>query len=76
MADHVHPTAFGQVEIAERALTVLAGDGMEVKIRPRQMLRYEIPWYGQTRGQLTYAYRYMKVSARELWLRSRVRGLG
>lgn len=76
MADHVHPTAFGQVEIAERALTVLAADGMEVKIRPRQMLRYEITWYGQARGQLTYAYRYMKVSARELWLRSRVRGLG
>jgi lysophospholipase L1-like esterase len=76
MADHVHPTAFGQVEIAERALTLLAADGMEVKIRPRQMLRYETTWYGRVRRQLTYGYRHMKVSARDLWLRSRVRGLG
>ena len=28
MADHVHPTAFGQVAIAERALDVLAADGL------------------------------------------------
>jgi lysophospholipase L1-like esterase len=74
MADHVHPTAFGQVEIAERALTLLAADGMDVRIRPRQLLRYETTWYGRVRGQLTYSYRHMKVSARELWLRSRVRG--
>jgi lysophospholipase L1-like esterase len=74
MADHVHPTAFGQVEIAERALTLLAADGMQVKIRPRQMLKYETTWYGKVRGQLTYLYRHMKVSARELWPRSRTGG--
>ena len=34
MADHVHPTAFGQVWIAERALEVLAADGMDVRVRP------------------------------------------
>ena len=34
MADHVHPTAFGQVWIAERALDVLAADGMDVRVRP------------------------------------------
>lgn len=28
MADHVHPTAFGQIAIAERALAVLEADGM------------------------------------------------
>ena len=28
MADHVHPTAFGQIAIAERALAVLARDGL------------------------------------------------
>jgi lysophospholipase L1-like esterase len=71
MADHVHPTAFGQVEVAERALALLAADGAQVRIRPRRLLRYETTWYGSVRGQLTYLYRHMKVSARELWLRSR-----
>jgi lysophospholipase L1-like esterase len=71
MADHVHPTAFGQVEIAERALRVLEADGARVRILPTQMLRYEVTWYGRVRGRLTYAYRHMKLSARELWLRSR-----
>ncbi len=28
MADHVHPTAFGQIAIAERALAVLERDGL------------------------------------------------
>ena len=35
MADHVHPTAFGQIAIAERALAVLERDGMTVRTRPR-----------------------------------------
>ena len=34
MVDAVHPTAFGQVAIAERALDVLAADGMPVRVRP------------------------------------------
>ena len=34
MADHVHPTAFGQIAIAERALAVLERDGMTVRTRP------------------------------------------
>ena len=33
MVDAVHPTAFGQVAIAERALAVLARDGMTVRDR-------------------------------------------
>ena len=36
MADHVHPTAFGQIAIAERALDVLAADGLPPRrVRPR-----------------------------------------
>ena len=36
MADHVHPTAFGQIAIAERALAVLAADGLPARrARPR-----------------------------------------
>ena len=34
MADAVHPTAFGQIAIAERALAVLARDGMQVRVHP------------------------------------------
>ena len=38
MIDHVHPTAFGQVWIAERALDVLAADGMDVRVRPSTLI--------------------------------------
>ena len=38
MADHVHPTAFGQVAIAERALAVLAAAGMPVRARPSALI--------------------------------------
>ena len=67
MADHVHPTAFGQVEIAERALDVLAGDGLEARIRPSQLIRYETTAYDRLRNDATYTYRHAKVSARSLW---------
>ena len=36
MADHVHPTAFGQIAIAERALAVLERDGMTVADAPER----------------------------------------
>ena len=65
MADHVHPTALGQVAIAERALAVLAGAGLPVRARPSAMVR---PDRGtplqRLRGDMTYAYRHAKVSAR------------
>ena len=64
MADHVHPTAFGQVAIAEAALDVLAADGMEVEVRPSSLIHYETTRFGRLRGDLTYAYRHAKVSAR------------
>ena len=37
MADHVHPTAFGQIAIAERALDVLAADGLAPRRRPSSL---------------------------------------
>jgi lysophospholipase L1-like esterase len=65
MADHVHPTAFGQVAIAERALDVLAADGMEVKVRPATLIApAERTAWRALRGDATYAYRHLKVSLR------------
>jgi lysophospholipase L1-like esterase len=64
MADHVHPTAFGQIAIAERALDLLAADGLEPRVRPSALVRYETTRVGRLRGDLTYVYRHAKVSAR------------
>lgn len=64
MADHVHPTAFGQIAIAEAALDVLEGDGMQVAALPSELIAYETSWRGRLHGDLVYAYRHMKVSAR------------
>jgi hypothetical protein len=71
MADHVHPTAFGQIAIAERALATLAADGMAVHRRPSRLIAYETTRWRRLRGDATYAYRHAKVSARAvaLWLR-------
>jgi lysophospholipase L1-like esterase len=73
MADHVHPTAFGQIAIAERALDVLAADGMAVRVRPSTLVRYETTRIGRLRGDLTYSYRHAKVTARAAVLRARAR---
>jgi len=65
MADHVHPTAFGQVWIAERALAVLAADGMGVRVAPASLIR---PASGtrkqRLQGDWTYVYRRLKEQAR------------
>jgi lysophospholipase L1-like esterase len=71
MADHVHPTAFGQLAIAERALDVLAADGLPARVRPSELVRYETSRRGRLRGDLTYAYRHAKVSARAAAIRAR-----
>jgi lysophospholipase L1-like esterase len=63
MPDHVHPTAFGQVAIAERALDVLERDGLRPRARPSELIRYETTRWGRLRGDATYAYRHGKVSA-------------
>jgi len=67
MADHVHPTALGQVAIAERALDLLATDGLTVRVRPTQLIDYETTPWGRLRGDLTYAYRHLKQDLRLLW---------
>jgi lysophospholipase L1-like esterase len=72
MTDHVHPTAFGQVAIAERALAVLAADGMAVAVRPSALISFETSWRGRLRGDLTYLYRHTKVSLRSAYIRARV----
>jgi lysophospholipase L1-like esterase len=73
MTDHVHPTAFGQIAIAERALDVLAGDGMRALVRPSSLITYEKPWRRRLRADVTYLYRHAKVTVRALalhvWLR-------
>jgi lysophospholipase L1-like esterase len=69
MTDHVHPTAFGQIAIAERALAVLERDGMAVRVAPASLIVYEVTRWKRLRGDLTYLYRHAKVSARALALR-------
>jgi lysophospholipase L1-like esterase len=69
MADRVHPTAFGQIAIAERALAVLAADGAQVHAAPASLIRFETTRGGRLRGDLTYAYRAAKEHARAAALR-------
>ena len=65
MADHVHPTAFGQVWIAERALAVLAADGMDVRVAPSTLIRPATGTRKQRlQGDWTYVYRRLKEQAR------------
>lgn len=64
MADRVHPTAFGQIAIAERALDVLAADGMTVRVSPSSLISYETNWHGRLRGDATYVYRSLKERGR------------
>jgi lysophospholipase L1-like esterase len=63
MADHVHPTALGQVAIAERALAKLEHDGLQTKIRPSSLISYQRTRWASMRGDLTYAYRSAKITA-------------
>lgn len=74
MADHVHPTAFGQLALAERALAVLAADGMTVRARPSQLVAPSRPSRPRRlQGDVTYAYRHAKVSGRAAVLIARAR---
>jgi lysophospholipase L1-like esterase len=74
MADAVHPTAFGQIAIAERALDVLAADGMVVRVRPHTLIAYETTRWKRLRGDATYAYRQLKQAARIALHRRLTRG--
>jgi lysophospholipase L1-like esterase len=75
MTDHVHPTAFGQIDIAERALSVLAGDGMRILVAPSSLISYSPSRWQRLCGDWTYAYRHAKVTARSAALRLRLAGV-
>jgi lysophospholipase L1-like esterase len=69
MADRVHPTAFGQVAIAERALAVLEADGLHTRLHPSALIHYETTWWRRLRGDWTYTYRYAKNGLRAATMR-------
>ena len=64
MADRVHPTSFGQVAIAERALAALAADGLPTRVAAASLIEYEISRRGRLRDDVTYLYRSAKEHAR------------
>lgn len=66
MTDHVHPTAFGQIAIAERALGVLAADGVHVGVRPASLIAYETTAWKRLRGDAGYVYLDAKAGVRAL----------
>jgi lysophospholipase L1-like esterase len=62
MTDHVHPTAFGQVWIAERALQAL---GMDVRVWPSTLIHPgERSRLRSLQGDWTYVYRTLKEQLR------------
>ncbi len=65
MTDHVHPTAFGQVAIAQRALAVLAADGVAVRVNPSTLIAPQRSGVGAVRGDFAYAYSDLKHQLRE-----------
>jgi lysophospholipase L1-like esterase len=67
MPDHVHPTALGQIAIADRVVDVLEEQQMKAFVRPSDLVTYETTRTDRLRGDLTYAYRHAKVSARGLF---------
>ena len=64
MVDRVHPTALGQVAIAERALAVLGADGLPARVSPASLFVVSPTRWGRLRGDWTYAYRSAKVRVR------------
>ena len=64
MVDRVHPTAFGQIAIAERTLAVLAADGLPAVVAPASLIAWRETRVGRLRGDMTYVYRDLKQRAR------------
>jgi lysophospholipase L1-like esterase len=64
MVDRVHPTAFGQIAIAERVLAVLAADGLPTVVAPASLIAWRETRVGRLRGDVTYVYRDLKQRAR------------
>jgi lysophospholipase L1-like esterase len=73
MVDRVHPTAFGQIAIAERVLDVLAADGLAATVAPSSLIDYRMTRWGRLRGDCTYVYRDAKLRARAMAIRVRLR---
>ena len=73
MADQVHPTAFGQIAIACKALEVLEADGMEIRADPWSLVTWEETATGRLRGDMTYAYRRTKEEAKAALALARLR---
>jgi lysophospholipase L1-like esterase len=73
MTDRVHPTAFGQVAIAERALAVLAADGVPARVMPSSLISYRTTRWGSLRGDWTYTYRDAKLRAHAAVMTARLR---
>ena len=71
MVDAVHPTAFGQVAIAERALAVLARDGLPTRVLPSTLIHWETTRWKRLRGDATYAYRQAGQAVRNAYWRAR-----
>jgi len=70
MVDHVHPTAFGQVAIAQRALAALAGDGMVVRADPATLIAPSTrSRLAAARADGAYVYRDLKQRGRAMRLR-------
>jgi lysophospholipase L1-like esterase len=73
MADQVHPTAFGQIAIACKALEVLAEDRADVRVDPWSLVDWQEAPIGRLRGDATYAYRRTKEEAKAAWIVARLR---
>ena len=64
MADRVHPTAFGQLAIACKALEVLGAEGLPARADPWSLVSWEETRRGRLRGDLSYAWRATKERAK------------
>jgi lysophospholipase L1-like esterase len=63
MADHVHPTALGQVAIARLALARLAAEGLPTRVDPATLAVPAVGGRARLRADITYAYRHLKQNA-------------
>ena len=66
MADRVHLTALGQIALAQRALAVLAADGLNARVRPATLVNPHTTRWGRLRGDATYVYRDAKLRLKAL----------
>jgi lysophospholipase L1-like esterase len=77
LPDHIHPTSFGQLEIARRALAVLRADGWRVLVEPAALIdpapATPVTTLG---GRIGYAARTVQVSARAVAIRALRRRAG